>query len=105
MGNHGTNRDDDTRKIQRALNEVPADQGRAVPLLVVDGKCGTKTIKAIQMYQLKHFGWGGADGLVELNKRTIAKLNEDTGAISFPDMVPVIRETQAWVNLCLKALF
>jgi len=104
VGNHGTNREDDTRKIQRALNEVPADQGRAVPLLVVDGKCGAKTIKAIQMYQLKHFGWGGADGLVEPNKRTIAKLNEDTGAISFPDMAPVIRLTQRWVFHCLENL-
>ena len=25
VGNRGTNRDDDTRKIQRALNEVPED--------------------------------------------------------------------------------
>jgi hypothetical protein len=102
VGNRGENQDDDTRKIQRALNEVPPDKGRATPLLTVDGKCGPKTIKAIQNYQLKHFGWSGADGLVEPQKRTVAKLNEDSGAIpSFPDMAPTVRLTQAWVAKCL----
>jgi hypothetical protein len=104
VGNRGANRPDDTRKIQRALNRVPPDQGGAVPPLVEDGKCGSKTIKAIHGYQLHHFGWSGADGLVEPGKRTIAKLNEDTGAISFPDMTPVVRLTQAWVLACLRHL-
>lgn len=104
VGNRGTNRPDDTRKIQRALNQVPPDQGRPAPPLADDGKVGPKTIKAIHTYQLKHFGWSGADGLVEPGKRTIAKLNEDTGAISFPDMTPVVRLTQSWVLACLKHL-
>jgi hypothetical protein len=42
VGNRGANRADDTVKIQDALNRVPVDQGRAVPPLVPDGKCGRR---------------------------------------------------------------
>jgi hypothetical protein len=65
--------------IQRALNDVPPDQGQPAPLLVVDGICGPKTKNAIQKFQLKHFGWKGADGRVDPDHQTIAKLNELAG--------------------------
>lgn len=104
VGHRGTNRSDDTLKIQNGLNNVPAANGGAVPPLVPDGKCGPKTIQAIQKYQLAHFGFSGADGRVDPGARTIAKLNEDTGAISFPDMAPVVRLTEAWVRECLRHL-
>lgn len=76
VGNLGRNLPVDTTTIQQALNRVPAGQGGANPALVIDGLCGSKTINAIKVFQLKHFGWKGSDGLVEPLKQTIAKLNE-----------------------------
>jgi hypothetical protein len=79
VGNRGRNLHHDTVTIQDALNRVPAAQGGANPPLTADGICGARTIAAIQAFQLKHFGWNGADGLVEPNRQTIAKLNEILG--------------------------
>ena len=79
VGQRGKNLAVDVRTIQDDLNRVRDDQGGASPDLIVDGSCGPKTIKAIQMFQLKHFGWSGADGLVEPNRQTLAKLNELLG--------------------------
>src|SRR5687768_4602782 len=76
VGIGGVNRDPDVRKIQQALNDIPASEGRATPILVVDGACGPLTKDAIQQFQLKHFGWKGADGRVDTDGQTIAKLNE-----------------------------
>ena len=75
VGIRGKNLPADTTTIQDALNRIRVDQGGANPRLVIDGKCGPKTQKAIQMFQLKHFGWKGADGLVEPFKQTIGKMN------------------------------
>lgn len=83
VGRFGHNLPNDTVTVQDALNRVPPGQGRATPPLDVEGSCGPKTIKAIQEFQLKHFGWGGADGLVEPGKQTIAKLNELLGSGRF----------------------
>lgn len=101
VGHRGVNRSDDTRNIQNGLNDVPPANGGASPRLVPDGICGPKTIQAIQKYQLHHFGFQGADGRVDPGARTIAKLNEDTGTISFPDMTPVVRLTRSWITKCL----
>ena len=76
-----------------------------MPPLVPDGICGSKTIKAIQMFQLKHFGWSGADGLVEPDKITIAQINVLLGGAQFPDMTPVIQNTRKWIRECLRHLF
>jgi hypothetical protein len=65
----------------------------------------SKTIKAIQMFQLKHFGWSGADGLVEPDKITIAQINVLLGGAQFPDMVPVVRRAHQWIRECLRHLF
>lgn len=81
------NRVEDVRKIQNALNDVPADAGRPVPRLDPDGKCGPKTIEAIQRFQLKHFGWQGADGRVDVGGPTHRKLNEYDGGIVVPPTV------------------
>ena len=72
----GINRSDDTKTVQELLNQVPVTSGGPQPLLVVDGKCGPKSIAAIQKFQLHHFGWKGADGRVDPNGPTLAKLNE-----------------------------
>src|SRR5262245_207485 len=84
VGIKGTNRFDDVTVIQRALNDVPPDQGRPLPLLKIDGICGPKTKDAIQKFQLKHFGWKLADGRVDPDKETIAKLNELSGGGGLP---------------------
>src|SRR5687767_11994365 len=82
VGINGVNRPNDVATIQSALNDVPADQGRPAPPLKVDGICGPKTKNGIQSFQLKHFGWKGADGRVDPDQQTIAKLNELSGGSS-----------------------
>jgi len=72
----GVNRPDDVRTVQELLNQVPTFSGGPKPLLDPDGKCGSKTITAIQTFQVHHFGWPGADGRVDPNGRTHTKLNE-----------------------------
>ena len=74
VGNHGVNMPHDTVTIQNVLNQVPLGQGRPNPPLDVDTKCGPKTKRAIQEFQLKQFGWSGADGLVEPRRQTINRL-------------------------------
>jgi len=72
----GVNRPDDVRKVQKLLNKVPPTEGGPKVPLAVDGICGQKTIRAIQTFQLHHFGWKGADGRVDPYGRTLAKLDE-----------------------------
>lgn len=70
------NLDKDVRTIQSSLNQIkPLHGGPAVPL-VVDGKCGPKTNKAIHDFQFKQFGIKGADGLIEPGKQTINRINQ-----------------------------
>ncbi len=79
VGKRGRNQYDDVVAVQEMLNEVPAAEGGSSVKLKVDGICGDKTIGAIQKFQLHHFGWGGADGLVEPYKQTHRKLNDYYG--------------------------
>ena len=85
VGRAGANRKPDVLTVQDLLNQVPSDKGGAAPKLTPDSVCGTKTRNAISRFQLKHFGWPGADGLVEPQRQTMAKLNElTTGSPSKP---------------------
>lgn len=70
------NESSDVIKIQDALNRVPADQGRAQPPLVPNGVCDKRTIEAIQKFQLKQFGWPGADGKIFPGGQTITRINQ-----------------------------
>jgi hypothetical protein len=72
----GVNRPLDVRTVQELLNEVPLASGGTLPRLDPDEICGPKTIRAIQKFQLHHFGFKGADGRVDPGQRTLAKLNE-----------------------------
>ncbi|MDP2897758.1 MAG: peptidoglycan-binding domain-containing protein [bacterium] len=72
----GVNRPPDVKTVQELLNKVPPPEGGPKVRLAVDGICGPKTINAIQTFQLRHFGWKGADGRVDPNGPTLAKLNE-----------------------------
>jgi hypothetical protein len=75
VGRNGVNRELDVFNIQLLLNDVPIPSGGPNPKLEYDGICGPKTIKAIQTFQIKHFGWSGADGRVDPNGRTHNLLN------------------------------
>lgn len=87
VGTRGNLRED-VITIQDALNRVPSRQGGASPPLEVDGISGSKTQKAIQIFQLQHFGWKSADSLIEPGKQTIAKLNEVLGSTGLLPTVP-----------------
>ncbi|AUB84473.1 hypothetical protein THSYN_28420 [Candidatus Thiodictyon syntrophicum] len=76
VGVSGVNRPEDVTTIQKAVNQVPTTSGGPLTPLVLDGICGSKTKKAIQDFQLKHFGWKGADGRVDPGQQTILKLQE-----------------------------
>lgn len=66
----------DVRTIQESLNKIkPLNGGPNIPL-VVDGKCGPKTNKAITDFQFKQFGIKGADGVIEPFKQTIQRINQ-----------------------------
>ncbi len=83
VGAGGRNLSADVKAIQKALNNVPADQGGPVPPLVADGLIGPKTRSAIAAFQQKQFGW--SDSRVDTDKYTIAALRgfqPDPGAPS-----------------------
>lgn len=79
----------DVITIQQMLNQVPATQGGPAKPLGVDGSCGTNTINAIQVFQIKHFGWSGADGRVDPAGQTMAKLNTFDKTVVVPPTPPV----------------
>jgi hypothetical protein len=70
------NEENDVRTIQAALNQVKEIHGGPTVPLKVDGICGPKTKAAIQKFQLRQFGWPGADGLIEPGRQTITRLNQ-----------------------------
>jgi hypothetical protein len=79
VGINGKNRPDDVIVVQSLLNRIAPAKGGPSVKLKVDGKAGPKTKNAIQTFQLEHFGWKGADGRVDPNGPTLAKLNELAG--------------------------
>lgn len=66
----------DVRTIQELLNKIPPASGGPKMPLILDGICGENTKRAIQDFQLRHFGWQLADGRVDPGRSTLAKLNE-----------------------------
>ena len=79
VGIKGVNVPTDVVTVQTLLNKIDRTQGGPAVKLVPDGICGTKTNTAIQQFQLKHFGWKGADGRVDPGGATLQKLNELSG--------------------------
>lgn len=76
VGLRSTNIPVDVTNIQSALNRIHPGYGGPATPLVPDGACGQKTVDAIQKFQLHHFGWNGADGKINPNGETLAKINE-----------------------------
>jgi peptidoglycan hydrolase-like protein with peptidoglycan-binding domain len=73
------NRSDDVRRVQDALNAIPTTDGGPAKLLTYDGIAGPKTQKAIQLFQLHHFGWKLADGRVDPDGETDKRLADRLG--------------------------
>lgn len=90
VGIRGANLHPDVMKVQETINRVPVNEGGPVVALELDGLCGPKTNDAIQKFQLHHFGWRGADGLIEVGKQTHQKLNTYAASKSTPTPVPPV---------------
>lgn len=113
VGVNGRNDESDTLTVQTLLNQVPAMQGGAEPVLDLDGWCGNKTVAAIRKFQQRQFN--SQDGLVEPGKRTIQKLNALATApgarpVPAPDMDPKTLAMQSapqvtrWITAALKEI-
>lgn len=98
VGQGGANKFVDVWNIQYGLDQVAPIDGGPNPSLVIDGKCGPKTIKAIQDFQRKHFGWQGCDGRIDPGKQTIKKLNEKRNRNVFPS-IPLNLKTDDFLLL------
>jgi hypothetical protein len=96
VGLHGRNVFEDVYKVQYALNKVPPIDGGPPTPIKIDGKCGPQTIKTIQNFQLKHFGWSGADGRIDPGKRTHKKLIEVSGRYDVYPSLPLDMVNDAW---------
>ena len=68
VGKGGINRRSDVRKIQRSLNLIYPSLA-----LVIDGLCGSKTIRRIEKFQRRFMN--NPDGRIDPNGRTLRRLN------------------------------
>ena len=73
VGQFGANRSTDVKLVQGLLNLIPQHLGGPLVPLVMDGLAGQKTIGAITRFQQMSFGL--ADGRIDPNQKTLAKLN------------------------------
>lgn len=96
VGQGGANVYDDVFNIQYGLDQTAPIDGGPSPQLVIDGKCGPKTIAAIRNFQKKHFGWQGCDGRIDPGKQTLAKLNQLRNRNVFPT-IPLSLNTDGWL--------
>ncbi len=96
VGQSGANKADDVFDIQYGLDQVPPIDGGPEPPLKIDGLCGPKTIGAIRNFQMKHFGWQGADGRIDPGRRTLQKLNEKRQRWISPHLPPSLA-TDGWL--------
>ncbi len=96
----------DVFEVQRALNRFSPADGGPNPPLVVDGICGPKTIAAIRGFQLKKFGWSGADGVVDPGQQTERALFAGTGQNAYgpwgppsPQTTPTTPAAEMYANV------
>lgn len=85
VGLRSANIPPDVTNIQKALNRISPAQGGPTTPLTPDGSSGQKTVEAIQNFQLHHFGWNGADGKIDPNGETLARINH---VLSRPQEAP-----------------
>lgn len=81
-----SNRPDDVRAIQDALNRFSPLEGGPITKLKVDGLCGPNTRAAIRRFQeewgLRPKGWKVVDGIVDVEGPTIERLRKGAGTIA-----------------------
>ncbi len=99
VGVSGTNRPTDVAWIQAYLNMVPPSQGGPTTKLKQDGLFGSKTRKAIEDFQRRHFG--RFDGRVDPAKQTEQKLAALENAPTTRPVIhvePARRQAQIWMD-------
>jgi hypothetical protein len=96
VGLSATNKYDDVMAIQYALDKVPPLDGGPNPQIKIDGNCGQETIRTIQNFQLKQFGWPGMDGKVEPERQTHLKLRELSKKYQVFPYLPLDLTADAW---------
>jgi len=99
VGFRGQNLRHDVLEVQSALVRVGPARGGQPQSFAVDGSCGARTVEAIRLFQVKHFGWNAADGLIEPGKRTHQRFNEifTAEANAVTDFRPAIALAQRWI--------
>lgn len=105
VGVSGTNRPTDVAWIQAYLNMVPPSQGGPTTKLKQDGLFGSKTRKAIEDFQRRHFG--RFDGRVDPAKQTEQKLvalEKDPTTRPAIHVEPARRQAQIWMDAGLTAV-
>ncbi|HOW75032.1 MAG TPA: peptidoglycan-binding domain-containing protein [Candidatus Competibacteraceae bacterium] len=83
VGQGGTNRYEDVRVVQGALNRFPDAAGGPNPKLDTDGRVGSRTIGAIKKFQGFFFRSHIPDGRVDVGKRSHRKLEAGVTEITF----------------------
>ncbi|MBI4907376.1 MAG: hypothetical protein HY820_27370 [Acidobacteria bacterium] len=78
VGQGGLNKNPDVLTIQKALNQIPPNQGGPLPKLKEDGWVGPKTNGAILKFQKCNPGLP-ADGRINVNGPTLARINSLLG--------------------------
>ena len=108
---------DDVKAIQNALNRFAPNEGGPIEKLVPDGLCGPKTRGAIHHFQRKWelFPAGSkfSDGIVDVNGKTIQRLNAGAGrpidlptefATRMPEVIRVISAARAALSVARQYL-
>jgi hypothetical protein len=75
VGRKGTNQLADVLAVQILLNKFVVPGRLKVPILVQDGQCGPKSIKAIEAFQRQVMGMSKTDGKVDPHGATLKALN------------------------------
>ncbi len=78
VGNKGSNSKVDVMVVQSALNLSQSDKFKMNENLVVDGKSGSKTIEAIELFQKEIVRLDNTDGRVDPGGKTLAALKKST---------------------------
>lgn len=108
---------DDVKAIQNALNRFAPNEGGPVEKLVPDGLCGPKTRGAIHHFQKKWdlypAGSKYTDGIVDVNGKTLQRLNAGAGRpinlpaefmLRMPEVTRVISAARAALSVARQFL-
>ncbi len=97
VGLNGRNNFEDVYKIQYAFNKVPPIDGGPPSPITINGNCGQETVKTIQDFQRKHFGFSGMDGKIEPNKQVHLKLIEISSRYNVFPSLPLDMVNDGWL--------